>query len=325
MINYRETKAANYSTLSKLSVHPIDAYESLTRPEKQAVFFDIGNYVDEGFYGNPTDTHFVISDNAIPENGTKARAVADSVLNVTIGDPSIVESDPTLEYVIGKAAEELEYQPNWKPETRIAKLKDQIKAFVTLYTMAKAEGRSLITVSQMQLAETLIQMIKESKRFQDIIDGCEIQYQQPIYFTHNGVACKCLPDIILRNHLRNTIRVLDIKTYEARFMDNYYRFRYFYQGAFYSYGLTSIVNQDTRILNPVFVTADKSLRYPVRLFEQVDWKALWGTDGAYYLTRGGQYKTLPALLNEYKYHTETGDWSESYEAIVTGSEKITLR
>ena len=324
-MTYREINAANYSTLSKLSIHPVLAYEALNNSEKQTAFFDIGNYVDEGMYGNPMNSHLVIADSAIPNYDTKAREVAEFVLKVLSDNPSLEPTEDNINNIIIGATEVVGYYPNWKPATRLEKLKPVVETYINVVTDAKNENKSLITESQRELADTLISNIKNSERFKKIVEGCNILYQTPIYFKYNGILCKELPDFTLINDHNKTARILDIKTYQGSFVDNFYKFRYFYQGGFYSYGLAQQL-EGHRILNPVFVAADKSLKMPIRVFEQVEWKELWSTDSSYYRSpRGGEYKTLPQLLTEYEYHMSTSNWSESYEAITQGTEKIRLR
>ena len=325
---YRTKDAANYSLLSKLADHPVTAYKSLTKKEESTPFFDIGKFVDEGFWGNPRDSHYIIPDESMPTG--KVKLIADIVSNVLVENlDKPLTSPEELDELIKRAATTVEYQSNWKPETIVEKLRLPVFNYSNLYHKATLEDKVLITTSQAQLAETLIDNIKQSPRYQSLIEGCELRFQEPIYQDmqvgdNRLVPCKVLPDIVVYNHTEKTVRIVDVKTCEGKFIENFYKYKYYYQGAFYSGVLfkRELHGNNYEVLPPVFVAADKSLYYPVRLFEQVDWAMLWDENGNYYRDK---YKPIPMLLTEYAYHRATNDWSESYEALTTGMEKLYLR
>ncbi len=104
------------------------------------------------------------------------------------------------------------YQPNWKTETRVAKV---LEAHEYWEDLKAAEGKVVLSQEENTLISQIVMSIRTnpttSKYFETNKD-IEILDQLSIYFSYCGIDCKALLDRVIIDHKNKTIQPIDFKT-----------------------------------------------------------------------------------------------------------------
>lgn len=136
------------------------------------------------------------------------------------------------------AAENQDYQKNWKEETKYNKILLQGQDYWN--DLVASNSRQILSSQQFELIKTISDNILNHPHtesyFQDG-DDVNIYYQLPLHFVYQQVKCKALLDMIIVNHRDKTIQPIDIKTmgdYVTNFPISFMRRRYDIQAAFYT-------------------------------------------------------------------------------------------
>ena len=121
-------------------------------------------------------------------------------------------SDSLYRDLIIEACDSHNYQPNWKTETRIAKV---VEAWEYWEDLKQAEGRIVLSQEENDLISQIVMSIRTnpttSKYFETNKD-IEILDQLSIYFSYCGIDCKALLDRVIIDHKNKTIQPIDFKT-----------------------------------------------------------------------------------------------------------------
>ena len=169
--------------------------------------------------------------------------------------------NPTFDQTIGVlqdypgyillACNDHNYQPNWKTETRIAKVAE---AWEYWEDLKAAEGKVVLSQEENDLISQIVMSIRTnpatSKYFETSKD-VEILDQLAIYFTYKNVNCKALLDRIIVNHKDKTIQPIDFKTMGDQtiyFPKSLRQRRYDIQAAFYTEALYYFKERDDKTL-----------------------------------------------------------------------------
>lgn len=131
---------------------------------------------------------------------------------------------------------------------------------------------------------------------------------------------KFMPDLIIVNHIRKTIKIYDLKTtgkWEEYFPDSVTRYGYYIQACMYVQGLKSIIEKDPDFreytVDPVFsfITINTSSPGPI----QWDFRMSLNTNG-FVDDKGTVYKGWVRLYRECRWHISTGIFNYSYDTYV---------
>ena len=143
------------------------------------------------------------------------------------------------------------YQPNWKTETRIAKI---VEAWEYWEDLKAAEGKVVLSQEENDLISQIVMSIRTasntSKYFETNKD-IEIFDQLAIYFPYNNVDCKALLDRVIVDHKNKTIQPIDFKTMGDQtlyFPKSLRQRRYDIQAAFYTEALKYFIERDDKTL-----------------------------------------------------------------------------
>lgn len=145
----------------------------------------------------------------------------------------------------------------------------------------------------------------------------EIAHQLPIYFEYKGVECKALMDGIILNHRDKTIRPFDLKTTGMsvyNFPENFVRFGYYRQAAFYSEALKSPQSPVIHLLDEYkllpfqFIVAETKPNsyHPAVIYNCSETDIDVGLNGGYY--EGKRVKGVNELIEDYIWHSSTNMW-----------------
>ena len=148
----------------------------------------------------------------------------------------------------------------------------------------------------------------------------EIAYQADITFELEGVECKALPDIVIIDHKKRTVQIVDLKTtssYDQNVMSSFIKFGYDYQAAWYTLALEAVTEQAGELygytVSPSFLfvfidTVQGCEPICVKMSElDVDCAINGGI-------RYGKYrKGILDIFKEYLWHTENDLWDYPME------------
>ena len=145
------------------------------------------------------------------------------------------------------------YQPNWKTETRVAKVGESWEYWEDLKA---AEGKQVLSQEENDLISQIVMSIRSNSVTGPYFipqPNQEILYQYPIYFSYNGIDCRALLDMVIVDHNKKTIQPIDIKTMGDQtlyFPKSLRQRRYDIQAAFYTEALKSKKEYETYKILP---------------------------------------------------------------------------
>lgn len=186
----------------------------------------------------------------------------------------------------------------------------------------EAIGKTVVSMSQIEQAERLVQKIKEHPYTYNIAnaktgDGIEVYNEFPILFDIEGVECKAMPDKLVVDHINKIIKTYDFKTswdvFDANYM--YLKHHYYIQLAIYYSAVLHYkqVNQLTGYtiepLTFIFIDTTNFLD-PILLQPSLDdvERAIRG-----FSYRGIKYEGVKDIMDEIAYCISTGCWTTTKE------------
>ena len=143
------------------------------------------------------------------------------------------------------------YQPNWKTETRIAKI---VEAWEYWEDIKAAEGKVVLSQEENDLISQIVMSIRTNpttSKYSETSKDVEILNQLAIYFTYNNVDCKALLDRVIIDHKNKTVQPIDFKTMGDQtlyFPKSLRQRRYDIQAAFYTEALKYFIERDDKTL-----------------------------------------------------------------------------
>ena len=221
------------------------------------------------------------------------------------------------------------YQPNWKTETRVAKVGESWEYWEDLKA---AEGKQILSQEENDLISQIVMSIRSNSVTGPYFipqPNQEILYQYPIYFSYNNVDCKALLDMVIIDHDKKTIQPIDIKTMGDQtlyFPKSLRQRRYDIQAAFYTQALFQwwidndrytdyrilnfkfIVESTTNPGNPLVFTCDEEL-LKIGNFGRESFR-LKGVSSIklidMYYGKTDEVKGFNQLIEDYKWYLENG-------------------
>lgn len=245
------------------------------------------------------------------------------------------------------------WQNKWKPETRLAKIREALGMYIEEYL--KADGKTIISKELYMEATMLVTDLcfnRWTARYFNRGDleqrkSVTVMYQQPIYWEEEvkyqedvnpvQVKCKALLDIIVlmrdEEGRITSAQAIDLKTTSLRaksFPAALRKFRYDIQAMFYEHALEIFLRKNfgilagkTKIKPFQFIVASTSREddYPVMLYTRNNEIAMMGRDGYEYydsmLMKHVVYG-YRGLLRKLAYY-QTHDGKEEFDTEKQGS------
>jgi len=324
---YRELKEPGYSILSKLSNNPRSVKNILDGEKKKTKSLDFGTLIDvlltdpESF-----DSQYYIMQTNLP---------TDSYLNlvkeyIRLMDLFRVETGSLEEFnentTILQARINTNFQSNWKDDTVIKNFHIECDAYLDEYE--QAGDKTMINLSDKLLADKLVDSTKSNEfagKYFIPSDGIEIIFQQPITFEIEGKKVKSLPDEIYINHNTKMVEPIDIKTYSESFLKNYFKYKYYYQAAIYTFAIEAYLIErglgDYGIMPFKFIAIDSSgYEYPMiyQISENDLKSATWGG-----IINNKDVVGWLKLLEDFNWHMTNDKWDYPREVYEKGFKLIT--
>lgn len=246
---YRADPAYSYSTIAKFDREGFEKIDSLfDKVESPSLLF--GSCVDtlltdgqEAF-----DARFFVADFPdIPDNIKKM--VNELFVLYSDAYPSLLEIPD--KYII-PITESNDYQKNWKPETRAKVIKEKGSEYYNLLYLA--DNKTVITSTLYADVLSCIEELKTSEAtkwyFQDddpFDDGIERLYQLKFKGEYEGIALRCMADLIIVDHKNKVIIPCDLKTSykeEYNFFKSFIDWKYMHQSQLYYYIIRQNLDED---------------------------------------------------------------------------------
>lgn len=232
--DYRASKAISHSILKGVNDNPNILKEPETAPK--AIYLDKGSLVDILLTDKANfDRKILVSEHALPSSNMQE-----------IVKTVIEEMDKDIEDITKEDAihlfESVGLKNTWLPATKQKKIIEGGRKYYKV--LKKAEGRTIVDFELLQEAHQMVNKVKlhpwTSKYFVDK----NIITQYKIGIPYNGIQIKVMIDIIYINDKDGTITPIDVKTgslHPRKFLLNFHKYRYYYQGGFYKQALEEFV------------------------------------------------------------------------------------
>lgn len=329
MVDYKEIKKVNQSSLKKILTSPKAYLQAVDRMENQdddvtPDHFIFGSVVDTMLMGTREDfeKRFV----KIPDEtkcSETVQGIVTQVFELAHGEDDIVLGLDAYQDYISDACITFNYQSNWKPETKVTKIIEQgSEYFNLLKTMV---GRTPVTETEYANAVNCVMALKADNYTKQFVDrklnkNMEFLDRFIVEFEIEGVEMKGELDRVAINHETKRIFPIDFKTTSkpvTGFEYEFWKYRYDFQAATYGYGL----NKDPRILELLakgytvspflYIVVEKQLNNNPMVFAVSNEAMTVGFVGGE--AKGREYEGLKQAVLRYKYAVKNNAWEYPME------------
>lgn len=210
---YREDPALSYSTISRYLREGFDKLDHIyDRVESPSLTF--GSAVDALITGGQEefDNNFITADFPVIEDSVIK--VVKELFNVYSSVYNRLSSIPVSDII--SATETLNYQKNWKPETRARVIKEKGEEYYRLLYLA--QGKTILDSITAEEVKNTVRALKESNSTswfflsETPFDNINRYYQLKFKSEINGVPYRCMADLIIVDHKNKRIIPVDLKT-----------------------------------------------------------------------------------------------------------------
>jgi len=281
---YFDTDAISQSTLKKL-LAGMDKYvrkETSETDQKETEAMLIGSVVDcvllheEGDF----DKTYYISDREIDLSDIE-KTMVQSVYEKAKTAPPGKRNMEEYANEIGETVCQFNWQPNWKPETRINKLTEKGREYFR--ELFATEGKKIITRDVMNKVDKVVESLTTHPRTKNYFvrdaspsSNIEVYKQKPLYFLMDGKECKALLDIMIidtSDEKKINVYIFDLKTMSepvSYFPSSVKRFRYDIQAAWYLKAVEEVIEKPFKklggrediVFSYAFINIVESVNYP---------------------------------------------------------------
>lgn len=312
---YHNLPAWSYSLIAKYARDGFQAIRTMHDKTKPTASMRFGSLVDcmitrpEEFDGK-----YIVATQNIPESIKSAYNLLLNDVNLMLSGKGITDAD------LLRAADVTGFQPRWKQETRL----ERLKAF-SWYYKAIATGQEFISNDDYNSAYRISEKFCEDKQLSALFgrkdeNGKEFIYQaqfvKPFYLSAGRmVDMKMMADLIVVNHTEKTVQLVDLKTSSEPaylFVNNFLKYRYDIQAAVYTDVLRKVLDEtdgydEYSILPFLFAVVSKTDEVPVVFRYTPDGPLSYMKKGTLY-----SYKEWPDYLSEIldyeESHAEAPSW-----------------
>lgn len=332
MEDYRDIKKVNQSSLKKILTSPKAYLQAVDRMENQdddvtPDHFIFGSVVDIMLTGNRDDfeKRFV----KIPDDTKCSETVRGIVEQVwayvqeELKEDDIIFDLDAYKDFIADACTLANYQPNWKVDTRVAKIIEQGNDYFEL--LKQMNGKTPVTESEYSNAVNCVMALKADKFTKPFVDAkhdknSEFKNKFIVEFVIDDVEMKGELDRVVINHDLKKIFPIDFKTTSQPihgFEYEFWKYRYDFQAATYIAGLMQhpdiqkLTAEGYTIAPFIYIVVEKQLNNSPMIFA-VDNSALnVGFMGG--MVKGKDYEGLRQAVARYSYATKNNAWEYPME------------
>lgn len=266
----------------------------------------VGSIVDMALSGqNVNNRFFVMEANVEPA----IKAIVDNLFNTL---PKYDSFDKIVDASIISVIQEINYQPNWKLDTKIKKVRESGSDYYK--ALIESQDKVIISKEIYTKSYNIVQAIISNPDTTLVtnniptLDDVEFLFQCGAEFFYEGTWFKITPDLIRINHSNKTIRVIDMKCspYLSDYFDsNIFKYRYDIQATLYQTGLKRLFAtshlRDYTFLPFTFAVFDYNGLVNYWEFDEPNsWTDIH--------TATKTYKGIWSLIKDIQWSNETGNW-----------------
>ena len=279
---YRKSSALSYSTIARFHREGFDGLNKIfDKIESPSLMF--GSMVDALITGGQDefDNTFIVAEFPnIPDS--QVNVIKYLFNNYSENYNSLLKIPDDLIIV---ATEVLEFQKNWKPETRAKVIKENGVEYYNLLHISI--GKTLVNTKDYQDAQACVTNLKEyaftSKFFAEdnpFDKTIERLYQLKFQGEYEDIKLRCMADLIMVDHKNRVVTPIDLKTSfkkEWNFPSSFIQWGYWIQAQLYWYIIRQNMDNDPlykdyKLANYQFIVISNNSRIPL-IWEYPDTKA----------------------------------------------------
>jgi hypothetical protein len=271
--DYRVDDALSYSTIARFAREGFNKLDTLfDRVDTPSLTF--GSAVDALITGGQEefDKTFLVAD--IPPLTESVLKMVKAAFDKYNGQYRQLSDIPTTALVA--LSEELNYQLNWKPETRAKVVKEQGSEYYSL--MYAAGDRKILDTQTKELVDGAVSALKNSSATKFYFapnnpfnKAIVREYQLKFKATLEGVNYRCMPDLLIVDHDNKVVYPIDLKTSshtEWDFYQSFIQWRYDIQARLYWRIIRDNMDRDPlykeyRLANYRFIVVNKKTLTPL--------------------------------------------------------------
>ena len=235
---YRQMPELSYSNLSTYESLGYNGLDHLF-DKKESLSLTLGSAVDAIITGGEDEFNslFLVAD--IPPLGDKEKQVADYLFNIC-GNSYSTMTDIPATYILD-AANQFEFQKNWKDETRVKVLTERCSPYYIV--KSQAIGKTILTNTNFDDVKNMVRALRESPAtcgyFADNDEMSPIRryYQLKFKAIFDNVGYRNMADLIIVDYEKKKVYPIDLKTSlsctEWDFQENFKKWHYYIQARLY--------------------------------------------------------------------------------------------
>ena len=279
---YRKSPALSYSTIARFHRDGFDGLDKLfDKIESPSLVF--GSMVDALITGGQDefDNIFIVAE--FPNIPDSQINVIKQLFNSYSENYNSLLKIPDNFIIV--ATEVLDFQKNWKPETRVKVIKENGVEYYNLLHISI--GKTLVNTKDYQDAQACVKALKENAFTSEFFvennpfdKTIERLYQLKFQGEYEGVKLRCMADLIMVDHENKVVTPIDLKTSfkkEWNFPSSFIQWGYWIQAQLYWYIIRQNMDNDPlykdyKLANYQFIVISNNSRIPL-IWEYPDTKA----------------------------------------------------
>lgn len=218
------------------------------------------------------DEQYLVAD--FPSIGDKELSIVKGLFAVY--GTSYNTLDEIQNNIIGAVIDEVGFQPNWKPETRIKVIKERCSEYYKLLRLSA--GKTIVSAEMYSDALNMVDALRTAPSSKFLFasndpfnDNVERLYQLKFAHTFEGIDYSCMADLIVVFHDKKLVLPVDLKTSshtEYEFFRSFLDWNYQIQARSYWRQIRATMDEDDyfkdfKLLNYHFVVCNKKTLNPL--------------------------------------------------------------
>jgi len=334
---YKTIEKMNQSLLKKILISPYafvkekERYELDDDEEIEKAHFIFGSLVDVLLLDpNTFDKRYYVmpEGNAVSDEMKKILHYVYDLTSIS-GDiiPITLEEDTVMDRFILEAVNHTGWQPRYKDETKIAKVKEAGKGYFN--ALIESADRTIVTAEDKAKATICVASLKADEYIGKYLTPSAtntIYRRKVIQFDYKGIDFKSELDEIYIDHADKTIQPIDYKTEGQSinmFKYNFWKFRYDFQASVYSFGvrqdpeMQQLIRDGYTVLPFIYIVVESNSINKPMVFNITAAVDVIGFNGGVLSPESGLAgKKLEGFLQaitRYKFHSENDQWDYPME------------
>lgn len=323
MMEYRTIDKLNQSLLKKILKSPqayLRAKEKYKEEDEDTPeHYIFGNAVDHLMTEDIefTDKFYIMGESPISDTVRK-------IVNHVWSEVMVNDLDDAYESIVRACGYE-KWGQSWKEETRVEKIIKQGNEY--FQSLRQSVGKTIISHSDYGKAVIChASMIADPYISKYLCPNSNQQLlkKKVIEFEYRGIEFKCELDLVFIDHDKKLITDLDVKTIGTSvysFSYNFWKYRYDFQAAVYTYAIhtamADLIDKGYKVDLFKFIVCEKESNNRPMIYTTTEDVLNIGMNGGT-SPNGITYEGFEQAIERYKYHMEKDNWDYPMEYYESG-------